>query len=90
VSRADVREVELGSSDRGSGHGGIRLRLECVDSAGHGRACVHAEQDGEPKESATLSFEFEPAMVDSFVEELAALALEDPDHAAVAHLRATA
>jgi hypothetical protein len=87
TSPGDVREFTLGSFEAGRSGGGVRVRLECADAAGHLRACVYMERrDVTPAESVTLSFPFEPAMLDTFVESLAALTVEDPDEEAIAHL----
>ncbi|MES2643832.1 MAG: hypothetical protein V4850_30370 [Myxococcota bacterium] len=85
----DVREFELGSFEAGRSGGGARVRLACADAAGHLRACVYLEhREATPTESVTLSFPFEPAMLDTFVESLAALTVEEPDGEAIAHLYA--
>lgn len=88
TSPADARGFDLGTFGVGPSGGGVSVQLECPDSAGHPRARVHMEsREDTPTESVTLSFPFEPAMLDSFVEALAALSVDEPERETVAHLR---
>lgn len=89
TTRRDVREFELGTFDANQAGGGLRVRLERSDSAGHCKAQVSLRsREPEPLESVALSFTFEPAMIDSFVSELSALTVEEPRPESLAQLRA--
>ncbi len=74
ISCDDRREFELGSFTS-SWHRGLRLKLMCVDRAGHAIAVVRIRNpDGSRPisqvETAELWFPVEPAAIDEFVASL--------------------
>jgi hypothetical protein len=77
TGRNDVRDVCFGVPGRDWAGGAAILRFLCVDSVGHVlvEATVEAgEEFGGVRQRATLAVPSEPASVDNFVNELAAIA----------------
>jgi len=75
----DMREIVFGNFDRKCAAGGVRMRFNCVDGAGH--AYVEATIDsnyesGGTVQTVVLAMPVEAAAVDSFVQELERLEAE--------------
>lgn len=69
-SPADEREVVLGSFDAKHAGGALRLRLFCVDLAGHARANLHLVDQpltGEPPRTVEFLIPIEARALDAFV-----------------------
>ena len=81
TSIEDRRRFELGTLNPAHAGGGVRVRLACVDAAGHAVAHVQIRntdeaRTGSAEESAEFSFPVEPAAVDEFVKTLGEMPLD--------------
>lgn len=74
TSNQDHREIELGAFEPRCAGGGLRLRLRCIDGAGHAVLDVtlrsDADQAGGRSETADFSMPVEAAALDQFVTRL--------------------
>lgn len=76
-SVSDSRDFELGTFNPSHADGGIRMKLTCPNSTGRAAVEIKLRGDacqglGEP-ESVALRIPIEPAGIDSFVQQLAAV-----------------
>jgi hypothetical protein len=75
----DTRLCELGTFNPAHADGGVRMNFYCRDSAGHAIVEVKLRSDGcralGEVESVALRIAIEPAGVDAFLAELAAMSI---------------
>lgn len=76
---SDVREVTFGGFGPKSGGGAVSMRFYCSDGVGHTYldSKIESDHDSAGKaQSAFMTLAFEPAALDSFVEDLRRLGVE--------------
>ncbi len=79
-SGSDSHSVELGTFDPKYADGGVKIHFYCSDSRGHSIAEIKVRGDGckalGEVESVALRIPFEPACLDSFLEQIVAAGTE--------------
>jgi len=81
LNASDIREFEVGTFDSNNAGGGARIRFHCTNGAGHAAADISVRTDpqhvGGTSETASFSINIEAAAVDTFVQQLRDMRLED-------------